>query len=193
MAAIQQLLLMVMGAGNKTYATWNPSDKSASITLSNGNLTASASAGGHIVARCNQSKSSGKWYWEITVGAPANSISGLGVCSAAQGLDVYPYSSTRTAWDYQQAGNVGYNDAYNPTYTAYTTGDVLGFALDASAGTTAVYKNGTLQGTISHTIVGAPPYYPAVYFYGASAVTANFGATAFTYSPPSGYNAGFYE
>jgi hypothetical protein len=35
----------------KTYATWNPSDKNANITLSSGNLTATASTVNHFACR----------------------------------------------------------------------------------------------------------------------------------------------
>lgn len=51
-----------------TYATWNPSDKSANVTLSNGNLTATITANTAFYgARATIGKSSGKWYWEQTV------------------------------------------------------------------------------------------------------------------------------
>jgi hypothetical protein len=52
----------------RTFATWNPSDKNANVTLSGGNLTASvASWTTHYAARATIWKSSGKWYWEVTV------------------------------------------------------------------------------------------------------------------------------
>ena len=44
--------------------TWNPSDKSASLTLSNGNLTLSASALGGV--RAIDRQITGKFYWEVT-------------------------------------------------------------------------------------------------------------------------------
>lgn len=49
------------------YATWNPADKAALVTLSNGNLTAESSTTNWRSARSTISKTSGKWYWEITM------------------------------------------------------------------------------------------------------------------------------
>lgn len=48
--------------------TWNPSDKSTSITLSNGNLTASQAttgSGWRSVRAVGSSKHTGKWYFEV--------------------------------------------------------------------------------------------------------------------------------
>src|SRR5690606_27738602 len=51
-----------------TYATWNPSDKSSLITLSNGNLTATRSgANGNRLVRATIARSTGKEYFEVTV------------------------------------------------------------------------------------------------------------------------------
>jgi hypothetical protein len=61
-----------------TYATWNASDKSANITLSNGNLTATASSATGSAVRTTISQSTGKYYFEIAgTGTPANSFAGL--------------------------------------------------------------------------------------------------------------------
>ena len=48
--------------------TWNPSDKNADVTLSNGNLTATAATNSvHLVARGTTSKSTGKAFYEVTL------------------------------------------------------------------------------------------------------------------------------
>src|SRR3989344_5257710 len=54
-----------------TFATWNPSDKSASITFSGSDLTATGPTSGSTFfsVRATIGKSSGKWYWESTGGS----------------------------------------------------------------------------------------------------------------------------
>jgi hypothetical protein len=61
-------------ACSSTATTWNPSDKSADITLSNSNLTASQSTttGSWRSVRSTSSKSTGKLYFEITMSAYDN-------------------------------------------------------------------------------------------------------------------------
>jgi len=51
--------------------TWSTTDKSSTITLSNGNLTAAGSASASQSVRSTTSKSSGKVYWEVTLIDPA--------------------------------------------------------------------------------------------------------------------------
>src|SRR5262245_9189902 len=60
-AADDQTASVTAGA----VTTWNPSDKTANITLSNGNLTAQNTDGTNSAARGTTSKSSGKHYFEV--------------------------------------------------------------------------------------------------------------------------------
>lgn len=81
-------------------ATWNPSDKDSSITLSAGNLRASGTvASSWRSARGTVSKSTGKWYFEVTcrvVTAPNNGFI-VGVANATQALNNYAGSSANSA------------------------------------------------------------------------------------------------
>lgn len=56
-----------------TYATLNPSDKDAAITLSGGDLTMSSATNAWRSVRATIGKSSGKWYWEVTNSTTSNS------------------------------------------------------------------------------------------------------------------------
>src|SRR6266566_3325751 len=47
--------------------TWNPSDKNASITLSNGNLTASVTTSSAKGVRSTTSRHTGKWYFRFLI------------------------------------------------------------------------------------------------------------------------------
>lgn len=177
----------------RIYTAWNPSDLGGSNTLSNGNLTDIISAGG---IRASQSLSAGKWYWEVK-------ITSIDAQYATVGIALSSWSKI-TSLGYTVANTVGWTDdngggnstaVYNNTVqetfaTTYVAGNVLGFAFDATNGTLGLYLNGVLQGTVTSLPAGA--WFPAVYSGINLNVTANFGATAFAYAPPSGYNDGVF-
>ena len=177
---------------NIAYATFNPSDSNANITLSNGNLTASPNSGSWGSVRTTISKTSGKWYWEYTLaGGIASVMSGIAkssfVLSNPLGTTV-----TSDAWAYYINGAKYYNNT-SPAYGAsYTSGDIIGVALDMDAGTITFYKNNTSQGQAFTGITGAIFGALSVVTAGGS-VTANFGATPMAYTAPSGYNQGLYN
>jgi len=114
--------------------TWNPSDKSADITLSAANLTATRSAvvSAYANARGTTSKTSGKYVWKFTcntVGAnPQNR--GEGVALAAASLSNYGGVDTNSILYYAD-GTVYYNNSLQATWATYTTGSVVYLAWDA--------------------------------------------------------------
>lgn len=173
-----------------TYATWNPSDKNAAITLSGGNLVATTPATTVSQVRATLGKSSGKWYWEVTGMDSGGSL--FGIATSAASLSNWTGGQS-TSWGYYYTGSVynGGSIIAGPFGTLVST-DVMGFALDMSANTLAFYKNNVLQYTAT---IAAGTWYPALGQSGgagSTAFTANFGASALTYSPPAGFNAGLY-
>lgn len=186
----------------ETYATWNPDDKNANITLSNGNLTATASGTAHKSARATLSKSSGKWYWEIEIGNPSSLYHYNGVGTAAMSLSGYVGQDVY-GWGCGANGYAYHNGNYVPIGVTFTTGDILGIALDIDAGKLWFAKNGTwvnsgnpANGTYpvySSGLAGVTLYPATGLFTDGIKITANFGESAFSYSVPSGFNAGFYE
>ena len=172
-----------------TYATWNPADKDTYITLSWWDLVATDTISWPWSAvRSTIGKSSGKWYWELTITDfqvqqnvgiawwtyPLNSQLGIG--------DSYAYSSS----------SYKYHEPDYPAYWAsWTEWDIIGIALDMTGGTLEFFKNGASQ-WVAYTWLSWT-YYAA--FSGTrinDIVTANFWASAFTYSPPAGFNAWLY-
>lgn len=168
---------------------WNPSDKNAGIVLGNNNLTATHSISGWTSARATESKSSGKWYWEITINAGIG-YAMEGVANSSASLDNY-IGADANGWSYDPStsGSGKYHDGYAGAYGADgVNGDVIGVALDMDAGTMTFYKNGVSLGQAFTGITGS--VYPAISLNGTTpSVTANFGATAFAYTPPDGYSA----
>ncbi len=177
----------------KIYTGWNPLDKGAAVTLSNGNLTATISNVG--IVRSAIGKSSGKWYWEITMTSALNSAPGIADSSA--GLDTRPGFDTHMyAYQLRYNGIDGakiYNSSASVFGLEFLAGDILGVKLDATAGTVEFLKNDSSQGTMTLTGLTAPYYaMDGCINAAASLSTANFGLTAFSYAVPNGYNAGLY-
>ena len=177
--------------------TWNPSDKDAGITLSNGNLSATAAS--WVGVRCNTSKSSGKWYYELTVSAGATGAIcyvGWGTASAALnnvvGIDVYGWGWGNSTGPYKihNASSTGYG-------TAPAATNIIQVAIDIGAGKLWFGMNGTWFGSPAgnpgagtnesySSVTGT--LFPMVSPYLTGTVTANFGASAFAYSVPSGFS-----
>jgi hypothetical protein len=181
-----------LSTNSKTYATWDPANVGSNIALSGGNLIAtSRGVGAAGAVRSTIGHTTGKYYFEITITTGITS-SRVGTEQATESLTVN-VGSGAGAWAYQESNGDQIHSGTSSTYGAtYTTGDIIGVALDLDTPALTFYKNNTSQGSIPGFTVGATTF-AAV---GASSVgavfTANFGATAFTYTPPAGYNAGLY-
>ena len=164
------------------YCTWNPL-LPPSTTLSNGNLDCTTSGNGNMTGG-TVGVSSGKWYFEIT-------YTGGGACSigiAPPGFRA-ELGSSATSYAYKSSG-VKYTNGSDTSYGAsYSSGDVIGVALDLDAGTLVFYKNGTSQGTAFSSLSGT--FTPGFGRYTATetSCSANFGQRAFAYTAPSGFKA----
>lgn len=177
-----------------TAITWDPGFVSTGITLSVGNLKATdnASLGSAIVAtRATAAKSTGKWYWEVLINAGETTSSmSVGVASAASFTTSKYVGETSDSWGYKCNGDKAHTASAAAYGATYGINDVVGVAWDADSGTITFYKNGVSQGQAYTSVTGT--LYPALSIDGSvvtCAATANFGATAFTYTAPTGYNA----
>lgn len=180
------------------YTTWNPDDKHANITLSNGNLTATATNTALKSVRAGHGKSSGKWYWEvkIDVAASAGHLVGAGTSSATLdsyvGNDVYGYSY------YGLDGDKRHNSDTEAYGSTYGLNNVIGVALDLDNGKIWFSKNGVWQasgdpaaGTNEAYSGLSGTFYPMYTPYqNTDAATAKFDSSDLTYSAPSGFTAG---
>lgn len=199
---MRKILLSILLISNVCYGatTWNPSDKNANIVLTNGNLTAGlSSSGSYVSVRGTTSHSSGKWYYEITVGSTGilSIVAGFATSSASLnsfiGSDGFGYS---------------YGSSPNPALFPctgsgtlsghFTNNDVLGFAVDLGLSVYYISINGTfLSGQNPSTNTGGvslsgctatSPTFPASSFIssGDATGTAKF-STPFTNSAPIGF------
>lgn len=178
-----------------TYATWNPSDKDADIVLSGGNLVASNANGNSGSVRSTIGKNSGKWYWEITLTAIDNSSWGIGVGNSSATLASYP-AFDANGWGYWFGVNPD-EKLTNDILSSYgsanaVNGNIVGILLNMDAGEISFRLQNVDVGVAFTGLTGT--IYAMVGNNNALfTATANFGASAFTYSVPSGYNSGLYN
>ena len=184
------------------FATLNPLALTATgANISNGNLDYKSDSN-YSIAAGNFSLKTGKWYWEVTITAAMSGSNGQ-INGIVRGTN--PNGNSYVSYDTN--GNVfGIGYVYNGSIqgtspdgstnsasggsglASFTNNDVLGFASDIANGTLAIYKNGSLQTTI--TSLNSHDWFPAVSGYGTtSTCSLNFGQRAFAHTPPTGHLA----
>ena len=188
-----------------TYATWNPADKAAGCVLSNGNLTATqpaATSWGGV--RSTIGVSSGKHYWEVTLDDIGGTRSFMfAVANLSWSLDSDPLDDDNL-WVCE--GSLGQKECAGGGVFAYqnhqgANTDIYMIALDLDNGKVWIGFNGTwpnagdpAAGTNEMcSSVSGTLYAGQMLQRSSHQVTANFGASAFTYPVPSGFNSGLYE
>lgn len=170
------------------YAKMNPRDKHTSVSLSNGNLTATFTAAIAMV-RATIGKSSGKWYWEYKATVRAGPI--CGIATSAAFLYNYPGSEANSWGLNGNNGNKYHSNTTAPYSSTFSGGDVIGVLLDMDAKTVSFTINGTSQGVAYTGLTGT--IFPCFGAMGtAVAITANFGLTPFAHTAPAGYNVGLF-
>jgi hypothetical protein len=179
------------------YCTINPLGVSSNTpTISDGNLQMVLGAL-QAVRLGTIGVISGKWYWEIVYTAATAFDGMVGVARPPYNLNNYVGSSS-DSWGYYYTG-VKYNAASSASYgSSWTTGDVMGIALDMDNFALYFSKNGVWQNsgvpTSGASKTGAAytnlsgEIFPALNAYGGTQV-ANWGQRAFAYTAPSGFKA----
>ena len=188
------------------YPVFSPINKSTNITLSDGNLLASSSGSGDtfpvMATICPESS---KWYAEFEMVEADNTVY-VGVGNSSETARIAGATFTNVvvgrAAGYQNGvsyrsgtGDIwtgGSSSAYGSTFT---TNDIIGVALDADTGSVWFSKNGTFQnsgnpaaGTGAAATGLTGPFCFSMSIYTTDDVRANFGQSAFTYTPPTGFS-----
>ena len=185
--------MMIAAGGGGVVVTWNPVDKDTDVSLSGGNLIASANSANAGSCRATMGKSSGKWYWEVVISDHLHASACIGLASASLVNQIYIDAA---GWGYTGEGNfITVGQKINTgSATGYgvmpTNGSNLGVALDMTAGTVQFYFNNSAQGVAYTGLTGV--MYPAASFNAngsGTTITAKFSAGSFTYAPPSGFAA----
>jgi hypothetical protein len=184
------------------YCVWNPLNSPVgqlNTIMSNGNLTTTDanSASYNSGASATFGVTSGKWYWENTIGSgtPERTCVGITLESNSNplinGISYDPYASS---------GSIRRMLNGNPTVLqsslgSVVAGDIVAVALDADAQTVKWYKNNVQVGTTvtytSYLPTGSSVVYAGFWTPNQSgaSVSTTFGQRPFTYTPPTGYVA----
>ena len=179
----------VSSASVANYAVMNPVFATPSTTYSNGNLTLTRTGSVDIQAASTFAMPSGKFYWELTVSTLAASTNlSVGIMKNTQTSGV---NSANTPFVYWNGNGNAYRYGTNlgALGTTFAAGNVLGFALDMTAGTISLYKNNTLISTTSSVDTTIPHYVFWDSYASGDAGSYNFGQQPYTYTPPTGFNA----
>jgi len=168
------------------FCTMNPLNTDSGVTLSEGSLKWVSSSHDQATASTMAVPSTGKFYWEVYVANESGTHANVGIVSAEQvgTLNVGDVSSFNA---FAQSGHRIYIDsgykagstaaASNTAYGAsWTTGDIIGVAVDMDAPSLTFYKNNASQGA-SHTDISLQTWIPlfATYSPSSSTYVANFG------------------
>jgi len=171
------------------YAVFNPiGGVSNPSTITDGNLyvTTPATGFGTTVSTI-QIPSLGQYYCEITF-VTDNVSAEIGIVDFATINTNFPLSPNCVTY---ASSGVKFIDGTSSAYgSSYTTGDIIGLAINANTGSITFYKNNTSQGAITHAVAGLViAVCDGSNAGGGSVFAGNFGQQPFTYTPPSGYVA----
>jgi hypothetical protein len=167
------------------YAVVNPADTSTNIVVTNGNLSVSKASAVAGICKGSICVSSGKWYAEFTCTSLINYV---GIASATTSRDTtYMGQGGSNSYGYYYTGTATNNGTAIVGYGAtYTTGDVIGVAMNLDTGTLTYYKNGTSQGVAFSSLSGS-----FTFAWGDNSPSMsgnwNFGQQPFAYTAPSGH------
>ncbi len=186
-----------------SYSTWNPSDKHANITLSNGNMRATTTTDGGYSVR-STAAISGKRYFEFELRSDlGGEVCAAGVATASEALTKFVGETTKSAGEWYPNNTIYANNSVVANQTNSSPGSVqrykvcvdsatrkvwisredLSYPLsgDPAAGTNPTY---TLSGTDGIYACATP--YENVNTY----VDLVSNPADMTGSPPSGFTAG---
>lgn len=171
------------------FATWDP-NKNSNTTLSADLLSSSWALPStpyldYVLG--TMAKSTGKWYWEVTLNASFGPL--VGVASSSYAMNVNWTSNGSGVWGEWTSGYVCNAPFVVSGGIGRNASDVIGVALDMDAKTLSFYRNGTSLGVGCSNLTGTVvPLVGSSGGAGNPSYTANFGQTSFKYTPPAGFS-----
>ena len=185
---------------SNNFATWNPLDNYyGEGTTSEGNIRYTTGSTNQAPIPATIGVSNGKWYWEVKFVSDTGGYAMIGIASSqTTANNELGHNSTDYAY-VSGTGQYRNNDGYTSYGNTYTTGDIIGVALDLENNKLYFSKNGTFQnsgdptsgstgtGAISITAPTSTPYgnyFPALSDFGSNTVVfdGNFGSPSFSIS-----------
>jgi hypothetical protein len=142
----------VLDTPSNVFATMNAVNGAAGsdYTLTNGNTTFGRTSSGNRAGFATLGVQTGKWYWEVE----ASAIGGGAYIGISKESNTYNSQAGSSQYAGSESGDIGYkssdgNKVIGGTSTSYgnsyTTGDIIGVALDLDNDKLYFSKNGTWQ------------------------------------------------
>tara|TARA_B100000427_G_scaffold895_1_gene854 strand:- start:653 stop:3106 length:2454 start_codon:yes stop_codon:yes gene_type:complete len=176
-----------------------------STAFTNDNLSFANSTGGSWrLGPTNISLSSGKYYWEVIVDSLSSANIGVATFPPKLGSLTADLGADNFGWGYENGGNKKNGGSSSSYGNSYTTGDVVGIALDLDNKAIYFSKNGTFQAsgdptsgasktnaafTNSDNSFGDVAIAPIVGLHTAGTANIRFQDSAWSHPPPTGYSA----
>ena len=205
---------------SNVHATMNPLafQGASNIALTNGNLTATNSASTHRSVFSTLAVSKGKWYFETKIEQVGSSYPTVGIYNADGHVTAADYFTVNAnGYGYNSNGAIYHNNSAAVSGQAtWTTGDIIGVALDVDNDKVYFHKNGTYinsgnpsSGSNGQSITADSTWYFAAHsndggtdpvqnynfgdgFFGTTAITSagsNGNGSLFEYDVPTGFYA----
>lgn len=180
----------VNGYGN--FTRWNSNDPNA-LVLSNGGRTLTTVTATWDTARSTLYMDAGTWVMEDTITQSGSGWVCVGVATpAADCTNAAPKSTSgHYGWAFESSckryknGDGGTDLAKAPP----ATGSVCRLEFNADSGELRLYDDGTLYDTITGVTAGEYAWAGSIYNGGSGQHITNFGDTAWTGTPTTGYSA----
>ena len=141
-------LTQTVDTPSNVFATLNPLENYyQSATLSNGNTTIQTGTSQYSPSSSTLGVSSGKWYWEVEYDALSggSDVAYVGVLSQFATNSTTTLGTNANDYGYYVNGNYYNNNTGTAYGNTYTTGDIIGVALDLDNNKLYFSKNGTWQ------------------------------------------------
>ena len=205
---------------SNVYTTMNPLalQGASSIALTNGNLTSTNSSSAHRSMFSTFAVSKGKWYFETKIGEVGGAYPTIGIYNSNEHVPAADYFTVNAnGYGYNSNGSIYHNNSAavsgQPTWT---TGDIIGVALDVDNDKVYFSKNGSYinsgnpaGGSNGQSITADSTWYFAAHskdsgtdpvqhynfgdgFFGTTAIASagsNGNGSLFEYDVPSGFYA----
>ena len=181
--------------------TWNPADKNVGITLSGGNLTATVGGSAQLV-RATGSDTTALCYYEVAASQRSSNWS-TGFALASLSVSTTYLGATFASVGVLPADGIYINNSLKVALPSYTLGNAMGIAYDGTH--QKIWARMAAAGNWNNDVIGnqnpatntggvdisgltAGALFPA--FDATTSgdnATANFGGSAYTGTPPSGF------
>lgn len=135
---------------------WDPSNKGSSVTLSNSDRTASATAALGTARGTQARNASGDWYFEVVASGPSTPVALIGLVQPGADLNSYP-GNDANGWAFYTQDGSKYNNGASGYSSGSANNEVIGVRLHG--GTITIYKSGSSAGSMFTGLSG--DFYPA--------------------------------